>query len=160
MVVVMYVISISLGIFITAGLVLTVSAIRSARRQHRLTGGDSLQAISVRQRIRRYEGPIKPDMPLFNPAARIAIEFACALCGFPGLGWMISGNIFPGLILMSVVPAFVWAFYPIYLALTGGLSGSPFVVVSYLPVLAMVSSGCLAANQIMVVRKQGDKVDS
>lgn len=98
-----------------------------------------------RQRVRDYVGEIDPHTALLTPATRPLVELAGAICGFPGLGWLISGRVAVGLVLLIAVPAVVWAFYPVYLSVSGRLAESGFAAVRYLPALAVVSAGSLAA---------------
>ncbi len=99
----------------------------------------------LRRRVQDYVGEVSPHRALLTAPARVALELACALCGFPGLGWLISGRVAVGLILLVVAPAIVWAWHPAYLSLTGGLAAHPFAVVRYLPVVSLASGTALAA---------------
>ncbi|HZD60592.1 MAG TPA: hypothetical protein VE439_09105, partial [Anaerolineae bacterium] len=69
--------------------------------------------------------------------------------------WIISGNLFIGLILISVVPSFIWAFFPVYATMTGAIAVDPFAFVRYLPAMALVSAGCLIINQVRVAHRNG-----
>lgn len=84
-----------------------------------------------------------------DPAAgfRVVVEFAFALGGFPGLGWLLSGRRLPGLVLVCVVPAFVWLLVPLGLSTPGIVVPGTYPVVIYLPALALVSSFLLAVAQ-------------
>lgn len=156
MLVAMYVITVSLVIFVAGGFALLVSATVRARRERRAADAGAASVVSLRKRAQRYVGPVTDDMALANPAARVGIEFVLALCGFPGFGWLFSGRVVTGLLLVSIVPSFVWAIYPGYLSLRGQLltGPSPYTVIEYLPALAAVSAGCLAIDQIVAARRR------
>lgn len=109
---------------------------------------------TLRQRVRGYVGEIDPHTALLTPATRPLVELAGAICGFPGLGWLISGRVAVGLVLLIAVPAVVWAFYPVYLTVSGRLAESGFAAARYLPALAVVSAGSLAAVEWHDRRKQ------
>ena len=81
------------------GLALTVGAIRSARAERRRSSPE-VDDLSLRARIDRYVGAVDPSMALLNPPGRVGAEFFAALCGFPGLGWLLSGSVFAGLVMM------------------------------------------------------------
>ncbi len=135
------------------GIYLTVRSLQAARRAGQ-TARPTKSRLTLRQRINRYEGPVNRDLALFNAPARVGIEFFTALCGFPGLGWMISGRILAGILLMSTVPIFVWAIFPLYLSMAAPLLPSPFVPVQYLPGVALLSAGSLAVSQLRASRRR------
>jgi hypothetical protein len=146
-----------LALFGLVGVAVTVSAIRAARAERRAderhAGGDTEGAVlSMRERAQRYVGPVDPGMALLNPPGRVAVECFTALCGFPGLGWILSGSVFTGILLITVVPAVVWGLYPVFLALTGRLLAGPFVAVQYLPGLALGSATMLAYREVKLAR--------
>ncbi len=91
-------------------------------------------------------------MALLNRPGRVAAEFFCALCGFPGLGWLLSGSVFAGLVLICAVPGVVWGGYPAFLVMTGRMADGPFIAVQYLPGLALGSSALLAYREIQLSR--------
>jgi hypothetical protein len=140
-------------LFSLAGCLLFIKGIMVARqtsaKEYPKTG-----KLNLIERVKRYEGPIDEDSPFFNPLARIAIEFFSALFGFPGLGWMISGQVFIGLVLMGIIPCFVWAAIPAYLVKTIILKTNPYAPVIYLPALAFISAACLASNQYLIERRR------
>jgi hypothetical protein len=141
------------AVFAVVGLAVTYGALRSARSE-RTRSGTNDGDLSLRARIGRYVGPVDPSMALLNPPGRVAAEFFTALCGFPGLGWILSGSVFTGLVLICMGPAVVWGFYPVFLALTGRMLSGPFVVVQYLPGLAIGSSAALAYREIQLARRK------
>lgn len=136
--------------FVVVGLILTVRAMKTSR--------PGPQRLPMRERIRQYVGPVDPQKALLNPPLQVVVELYAALCGFPGLGWLISGRVFVGLVLISVVPAFVWALYPIYLCASGRIAASPYLVVDYLPVLSVISGTTLAIAQ-RASRKSGGRIE-
>lgn len=102
---------------------------------------------SIRRRFAEYVGPVdRKDAPA-TPAWRVAAEFFSAMLGFPGLGWMVSGRITVGLPLIVAVPAALWLFYPLYIAVTGTLVRDPVRLLWVLPVLAFTSAGSLASAE-------------
>jgi hypothetical protein len=144
----------SLALFTIVGLAVTVDAIRVARAERRRHEGRPPAGLSLREKVSRYVGPVDPGMALLNPPGRVATEFMGALCGFPGLGWIFSGCIFTGILLLSLGPAVVWGFYPVLLSVTGKLSSGPFVAVQYLPGLALSSAIALAYREVQLARRR------
>jgi hypothetical protein len=138
-------------VFALVGLGVMIGALRSARAERKQAEGDSGE-VSLRARIDRYVGPVDPRVALMNPVGRVVSEFFCALCGFPGLGWLMSRSVFAGLVLICVVPAVVWGGYPAFLLMTGRMAGSPFIAVQYLPGLALGSSALLAYREIQLAK--------
>jgi hypothetical protein len=152
------------AVFALVGVGVMVGAFRSARAERRsmgpaATAADTTGIASLRGRIDRYVGPVEPHMALLNPPGRVVTEFFTALCGFPGMGWLLSGSVFAGLILICVVPAFAWGVYPAILVLTGQMDGGPFIAVQYLPGLAIGSSALLAYREIHLARSRRRKVE-
>ena len=94
--------------------------------------------------MRRYVGPVSPDLALLTAPRRVLLEFVSALCGFPGFGWLASTRVSIGLPMLCVAPAIIYGGYPVYLAMTGHLIDSPYVAIQYLPAVALVSASCLA----------------
>jgi hypothetical protein len=146
-------------VFALVGLGVMVGALKSARAERKVAdrGAGGLGDSSFRSRIDRYVGPVDPRMALLNPPGRVATEFFAALCGFPGLGWLLSGSVFAGLVLICVGPAFVWGAYPAFLVISGRMAGSPFIAVQYLPGLAIGSSALLAYREIQLARNRRRK---
>jgi hypothetical protein len=142
-----------LSVFSLVGVGVFYNAFRAARRE-RLAAGDEARAAQLREKIRRYIGPVDPKKTLLNPPGRVAVEFVGALCGFPGLGWMSSGSVFTGLLLIWCGPAFAWGIYPVILAVTGQLSSSPYIAVEYLPGVAVASAGLLAYREVKLARQR------
>jgi hypothetical protein len=149
------------AVFALVGVGVMVGAFRSARAERRGMGPAAgvTGTTSLRARIDRYVGPVDPHMALLNPPGRVATEFFTALCGFPGMGWLLSGSVFAGLVLICVVPAFVWGVYPAILVLTGQMDGGPFIAVQYLPGLAIGSSVLLAYREIHLAKDRRRKAD-
>jgi|WetSurMetagenome_2_1015567.scaffolds.fasta_scaffold67697_2 hypothetical protein len=150
------------AVFALVGVGVMVGAFRSARAERRSLGpaaADTPGTTTLRARIDRYVGPVEPHMALLNPPGRVAAEFFTALCGFPGMGWMLSGSVFAGLVLICVVPAFVWGIYPALLVLTGQMDSGPFIAVQYLPGLAVGSSALLAYREIQLARERRRKAE-
>lgn len=148
------------AIFALVGLGVMVGAVRSARAEGMRSGagaGEVDGAMSLRARIDRYVGPVEPHMALLNPPGRVAAEFFSALCGFPGMGWLLSGSVFAGLVLICVMPAMVWGIYPAFLVMTGRMADGPFIAVQYLPGLAVGSSALLAYREIQLSRSRKRK---
>jgi hypothetical protein len=141
-----------LTVFSLVGIGVTCNAFRVARQERRRQEGDRVKAGELKERIRRYVGPVDPKTALLNPPGRVAVEFVGAFCGFPGLGWLCSGSVFTGLLLICCVPAFAWGLYPVVLAVTGQLLSSPYVVIEYLPAVAVASAGALAYREVMLSR--------
>ncbi len=139
-------------VFALVGLLVTVSALRSAKAERR--SPDPKDDYSLRAKIGRYVGPIDPNLALFNPPGRVATEFFTSLCGFPGMGWLLSGSVFTGIVLLCLGPAFVWGIYPLLLLLSGKMASGPFVAVQYLPGLAIGSSSLLAYREMQLRRRR------
>lgn len=136
------------ALFFVVGFVMTVKAMLSARDARIRTEGGQWRTLTWRERVKRYEGPVTPDLARFNPPLRVLVEFTCALFGFPGFGWAMSARVLPGIIMMLVGPAFVWCFYPVYLSVSGRLAGNVYSLIDYLPWLALASAGTLAILEL------------
>lgn len=150
-----------LALFVAVGIYLVARSLRVAAREQRLERRGAGPDLTMSQRVARYVGPVKPEMALLNPAARVGIEFFCALCGFPGLGWLISGRVAVGLFLFAVVPIFTWAVYPLYLSMSNQILAGPLVTLRYLPFLALLSAGLLAYSQVhAALRRRSGKASS
>lgn len=133
----MWLITALLGVFVATGLVLTI-------REAFILRASRLRRAPAEKPVSRYVGPIDlHDAPL-TPPLRVGAEFLTALCGFPGLGWMISGRVRAGLPLFVAVPAIIWAFFPLYISMSGSVLTRPLLAFAPLPVLAVVSAGALA----------------
>ena len=141
-----------LSIFALVGVGVSLNAYRVARQERRENGEE--KARDLKERIRRYVGPVDPKTALLNPPARVAVEFVGAFCGFPGLGWLCSGSVFAGLLLICLVPAFVWGLVPVFLAVSGHLLDSPYVAIEYLPGVALASAGSLGYREIVLARER------
>jgi hypothetical protein len=154
----------ALVMFTVAGLALFVQALRSdpAERAARaassqLPAGSGVAGpgrADFREGVRRYVGPVTPDMALLTPAKRVLLEFVGALCGFPGFGWMTSTRVSIGLPMLLIGPAMVYGFYPVYLAMSGHLADSPHVGIRYLPALAAMSAAVLAIVETRSARRR------
>lgn len=149
-------------VFALVGVGVTVGALRSARAERKSASpaGEFEGVASLRARIDRYVGPMDPHLSLLNRPGRVVTEFFCALCGFPGLGWLLSGSVFAGLVLICVVPAVVWGGYPAFLVMTGRMADGPFIAVQYLPGLAIGSSGLLAYREIQLAKSRNRKAEA
>ena len=148
------------AVFALVGLAVMVGALRSARKEGATSGsggGAGSPDDSLRARVARYVGPVDPRMALLNPPARVATEFFAALCGFPGLGWLLSGCVFTGLMLLCIAPAFIWGIVPMYLVVTGKAAGGAFLAVQYLPGLALGSAATLAYRETQLARRRKRK---
>jgi hypothetical protein len=89
--------------------------------------------------VRRTYG----DVALLGPRRRVLFEFLGAACGFPGLGWILSGRVALGMTLLVGCPAVVWAVLPMSLSVVGQF-GLGLTFRYLLPVLACASAGALA----------------
>jgi hypothetical protein len=151
-----------LVLFVGAGMYLVVRSLRIAGREHRRERGEGygFSGLQPGRRMKRYVGPVKPEMALLNPPARVAVEFFCSLCGFPGLGWMISGRVAIGLPLFTIGPILTWAVYPLYLSVSNQIMAGAYSALRYLPVLAVTSAGLLAISQIRARKRQSEETQS
>jgi hypothetical protein len=143
-----------LSVFALVGLGVTYNAFRVARHERKAAdeAAGEERAARLKERVRRYVGPVDPKTALLTPPARVAVEFVGASCGFPGLGWMCSGSMFAGLLLICFGPAFAWGVYPVILAVSGHLLSSPYIVIEYLPGVAVTSAGALTYRELMLAR--------
>ena len=101
-----------LTVFSLVGLGVMLNAFRVGRQERPVADGRLEEAHELREKIRLYIGPVDPKTRLLNPPGRVAVEFVGAFCGFPGLGWMCSGSMFIGLLLICCGPAFAWGHLP------------------------------------------------
>lgn len=131
-----------LALFSIAGVAVVVREAVALRKS-----GRQPATLSLRQRFNRYVGPINRSAAPLTPPARVAVEFGAALCGFPGLGWMISGRLQVGLPLIIAVPAMLWAFFPLFISLSGHVFDEPMAVFAVLPAIAVLSSALLAVQE-------------
>lgn len=145
-------------VFVGVGLVLLTRSLQAARAFHRRVPEPGSEHVTLSERGRRYVGPVRPDMALLNTPLRVAVEAVTALCGFPGLGWLISGRVVTGVVLLAVVPSLVWGIIPMVLSVTGDIYRGPFVAVGYLPVLAVVSALGLTMAEIRRIRREHAEV--
>jgi len=155
MVTVAFVVAASLVVFAAVGVVVAVRAVRAAAAEGRAHGRDRV-AGGWRARAAGYTGAVSPASRGLNPPARVVVELFAGACGFPGLGWMLSGCLLSGLLLITCVPAVVWGLYPAYLALTGGLTGSALSIVGYVPFIGLASACGLAVREIAAARRDED----
>ena len=122
----------------SAGVWLAIGELRrlgSGRRRH----------VPLRTRVRDYVGPLERSKRPLNPPLRVTLEALIALCGFPGLGWLLSGHVFVGLCLIVAVPAALLAFYPMYIGVRADPLFDPLpILFAALGVVAVVSSTALA----------------
>src|SRR3974377_612753 len=115
--------------FSLVGIGRAYNGFRVARKERRLEPGNGEKVRELKERIRRYVGPIDPKTALLNPPGRVAVEVVGAFCGFPGLGWLCSGSVFIGLLLICCGPAFAWGLYPVFFPVAGALLATPFRVI-------------------------------
>jgi hypothetical protein len=140
-------------LFLVIGAVLLVQAMAMERRRNAASAaGGVRERLTARDVVRRYVGPVTPDLALLNPPARVAIEFVGALCGFPGFGWMTSTRVWIGLPLLIAGPAIVFGFYPLYLVSSGHIADRPLIALEYLPFLAVASASALAVAEMRHAR--------
>ncbi len=146
-----------LVVFIAIGAALFVQGMRQERRDGSGHAVDRDPADrGVRAAMRRYVGPVSPELALLNPPARVGLEFLAALCGFPGLGWMMSTRVSIGLPMLVAGPAIVFGFYPAYLAFSGHYTDRPLIALEYLPALAVISAAALAVAEVRRLRAVRD----
>lgn len=140
----------ALVLFVGIGAVLFVQALRADR-------GDGPRGPHEKEgfaaAMRRYVGPVHPQHAILNIPLRAGLELVCASCGIPGMGWMMSTRVAIGLPLLSIVPSFVYGFYPVYLALSGHLLDSPLIAFRYLPFLGVGSASLLLATELRARRR-------
>jgi hypothetical protein len=79
----------------------------------------------------RYNGPAKPWLTRFPTRYYLIAETVGAVFGFPGLGWILSGKAFPGVLLMIIGPIFAWAAIP---AMFDPFMTGPLIQVGYMSV--------------------------
>jgi len=145
------VIIVLLGAFAALGVAVTVRAIMIAEADRRRRDGRRPRR-SLAERGRDYVGPVDPRKAHLTPPLRVLVEFCFALCGFPGLGWLMSARMLPGIILMSVVPSFVWGLIPLWLVVSGTIVRNVYSLVIYLPAVALLSAGTLAIVELRGAR--------
>jgi hypothetical protein len=133
-----------LGAFAAAGVWMLVVGLR--------VNAIGAEGLTVRERVARYVGPVGPRQALLDPPKRVLVELVAASCGFPGLGWLVSGRVAVGLALLVVGPACVWGFFPVALALAGRLYDGPYTATAYLPALGAASAAALAVVEFRARR--------
>ena len=111
----------------------------------------------IRGALHRYVGPVEPRHALLNPPARVGIEAFGGLFGFPGLGWLISGKVVTGLVLLVLGPSFIWGFFPVYLIATEKMADHPYLFIEYLPAVSVMSATLLAVYQVRLARGRAEK---
>lgn len=139
-------------IFVTIGVVLVVGELRPDPAERAARRASGAPRVGLKEGMRRYVGPVTPDLALLTPVKRVLLEFVGALCGFPGFGWMASARVSIGLPMLVVAPAIVFGLYPAYLAVSGHLADSPYIAIRYLPLLAIASSSALAVVEVRAAR--------
>lgn len=132
-----------LGLFSATAVILLASEMRRLRA---VEGARPHQAVG--RRLAEYVGPVDRRRSPLPVVLRILAEFGAATLGFPGLGWMVAGRISVGLPLMLAVPAAIWLFYPLYVAVTGTVVHEPLRLLWVLPAMALISAGALAVAEI------------
>ncbi|MGE5224295.1 MAG: hypothetical protein ACM3PY_17805 [Omnitrophica WOR_2 bacterium] len=78
-----------------------------ATPEYRAEWADSLAHIAD-----RYNGPARPWLMRFPMRYYLIAEAVSSIAGFPGLGWILSGKAFPGVLFMIVGPVLAWAAIP------------------------------------------------
>lgn len=140
----------ALALFTVVGILLFVQAMRpdpQADAPREPPGSRGL-----RQAMRRYVGPVERGNALLNPPLRVGLEWICASCGVPGLGWMVSTRVGIGLPLLVIAPSLIYGFYPVVLALNGHILDSPLEPLRYLPFLGVASALALAVVEWRTAR--------
>ncbi len=132
----------ALTFFVIVGVVMFFMALRPDPSVERPEADASERGF--RAGVRRYVGPVTPDLAILSPARRVLLEFVGALCGFPGFGWLMSTRVALGLTLLCLGPAIIYGALPVAFSLSGHLLDGPYVTIEYLPAVAVVSAACLA----------------
>jgi hypothetical protein len=65
---------------------------------------------------------------------------------------MVSGRVKVGLPLIVIVPAAMWAAFPLFVSLSGTLFRQPLAVFAVLPAIAVLSAAALATCEIRAAR--------
>jgi hypothetical protein len=145
----------ALLLFLAVGAILLVQAMLQERGA-RAAGSPRAPRLGLRNAMSRYIGPVRPDLALLNPPARVGLEFIASLCGFPGFGWLVSTRMSVGLPLLILGSATVYGFYPAFLALSGHFTDRPLIALEYLPIVAVVSATALAVAEVQRARSAHD----
>lgn len=100
-------------------------------------------AADIRQMPARYTGPM-PGQARRIPQLRVlGVEFVSGLFGFPGLGWLYSGQALPAVALLLAGPGITWALLPMlfspYAETAFSQLGWP-VLLIWLPLSALLST--------------------
>ena len=101
----------------------------------------------ARQAPARYNGPVPPALRKLPRGRVLGMEFAGGLFGWPGLGWLYSGQAMPGIALMLIGPSISWALLPILFSPYTESVFSPYgwaVLLVWLPLSALASTAALA----------------
>jgi len=101
----------------------------------------------ARQAPARYNGPVPPSLRSMPSGRVLGMEFAGGLFGWPGLGWLYSGQAMPGMALMLIGPSISWALLPILFSPYTESVFSPYgwvVLLVWLPLSALASTAALA----------------
>jgi uncharacterized protein YneF (UPF0154 family) len=146
---IVYSIIVFIGVFGALGIYLVVRTLRSEARNNPRPGPGG----GPIRRLQAYVGETRDSNALLSPPLRVALEFFLAFCGFPGIGWLASGQLAIGLVLLATVPSLVWAVAPVLMAANGAMFRDPFATVRFLPVIAILSASGLAAHEVARARR-------
>ena len=95
----------------------------------------------------RFSGPMPSNLNGIKPIYMIAIEAVGALFGWPGVGWLFSGQTMIGIALLLIGPAIAWAVLPMLFSPFTNTMLSQWnwlTLVVWLPGSALISSSLLA----------------
>lgn len=147
-----------LVLFIVAGAATFAAGVRQGRARTR--AGTAVPTTGAggrggpRAALRRYVGPVEPRHALLNPPLRVGVEAISALFGFPGLGWLASGKVVTGLVLLVAGPSFIWGLFPVYLIATQRMADHPYLFIQYLPLVSVMSAGALGIHQLRLAHSR------
>lgn len=105
----------------------------------------------------RFSGPMPDRLKHFPTPLILGFEFVGGLFGWPGVGWLVSGQTMPGIFLLLVGPSIAWALLPMLF--------SPFTdtvfsqwgwltLLVWLPASASLSSSLLWISMHMHIRSK------
>lgn len=138
---------VALAFFTLAGVVMFIVALRPDPSNPGHGAPVAREQQGFEAAVKRYVGPVTPDLALLTPARRVLLEFVGAMCGFPGFGWLMSTRVALGLTLLCVGPAIIYGAMPVAFAFSGHLLDGPYVVIEYLPAVAIISATCLGVAE-------------
>lgn len=100
-----------------------------------------------RETLATYSGPLPERVRKIPIPAILAMELVGALFGFPGLGWLYSGQALLGVALLCIGPGVAWALIPLLTSPFADTIFEPYGVTMlfvWLGASALVSTGLLA----------------